>query len=168
MHKCTICNYFAKSNNHYKKHLETKKHELLSKVNNIENSIEINNNTNNRFICIGCNKDYKHKNNLSRHYKTCILYIKKNNHTISENESGYLFFIEQMQKDYIRQRNILKKKHDDSFDEFKKKYELLLKENTELQLQIFQLKKLPINIVVNNIEIYNSDDDIYSCESDDD
>ena len=44
----------------------------------------------------------------------------------------------------------------------KKKYELLLKENTELQLQIFQLKKLPINIVVNNIEIYNSDDDIYS------
>lgn len=66
-YKCNYCSYETNDNSNYKKHLNTKKHNL-----NIKNE--------NKHKCTYCNKEFK-KNGLTRHMNVCP---EKNKYIISK------------------------------------------------------------------------------------
>ena len=83
---CITCDYSSSKQSDWVKHTLTRKHQNANKMltnankmatkvaelnqpnNDDTNLVEV---TNNKFPCDKCNKIYKHKSTLSRHYKTC-------------------------------------------------------------------------------------------------
>jgi len=59
-YNCESCKYTTPYKTHFDKHLKTNKHEKKQK-----SEIEI------KFICKYCNKNYKHKQSLSKHISLC-------------------------------------------------------------------------------------------------
>jgi len=83
---CITCDYSSSKQSDWVKHTLTRKHQNANKMltnankmatkvaelnqpNNDDNNLD--KVTNNKFPCDKCNKIYKHKSTLSRHYKTC-------------------------------------------------------------------------------------------------
>ena len=64
LYYCNVCDFKCSKNSNYKKHLATRKHNILINTNNImpKNAAD--------FTC-DCGKVYKHASSLCKHKKTC-------------------------------------------------------------------------------------------------
>ena len=106
---CKICNYSARDNFNYNKHLLTKKH--IEKVNQIANdSITAHKPPQkkllkNDYICQYCNKIYASATNLARHDKACF---KKNKLIIDyEQQLNEQIKITQQKEELLKQKDEL-------------------------------------------------------------
>lgn len=67
IYTCDKCNYISRRKSHYDRHILTRKHKMLTNVDNL-----VLKSTKPEFIC-SCGKIYKYKQSLSVHKKTCII-----------------------------------------------------------------------------------------------
>ena len=93
---CNICEFICSKQSNYEKHLLTSKHKNRTNLNNLEQKMP--ENAEKLFICKKCNKEYKVRNSLWYHEKTCnfekdktikdivLEIIKQNNNNIITNE----------------------------------------------------------------------------------
>jgi DNA repair exonuclease SbcCD ATPase subunit len=66
---CECCNYSTKIHTNYKKHMETKKHQKLSKSYPKLSKVIQNYPKNDTFLCNYCNKEFKYQSGLCKHIK---------------------------------------------------------------------------------------------------
>jgi hypothetical protein len=159
MHICSICNFTTTTYNRLKQHNKTKKHLLLLEVQKT-NEIE-KNNLNTGFICFVCNKEYKYRNNLSRHQKTCKPY-EIDNYNSNQQNNDHILMIERLKHDNeLSKKELAKLKYDTEINkkefqkqlkikELEKELELQKLENKHLQSQIVHNSNSHTNITVNN------------------
>ena len=95
---CNICEFICSKQSNYEKHLLTSKHKNRTNLNNLEQKMP--ENAEKLFICKKCNKEYKVRNSLWYHEKTCnfekdktikdivLEIIKQNNNNIISNEEN--------------------------------------------------------------------------------
>ena len=77
MFSCTICDFNCSNKYNFNKHLQTKKHEILTLTNaNLEK------NAKKMHICL-CGQEYKHKQSLYNHKKKCIYNTNFSDYNIS-------------------------------------------------------------------------------------
>jgi hypothetical protein len=66
---CDLCQFVCSKESNFNKHILTSKHKNRTNLNSLE---QINANTNHKFICKTCNKEYKARNSLWYHEKKCL------------------------------------------------------------------------------------------------
>ena len=88
LYYCNICDFKCSKNSNYRKHLATRKHNILINTNNNmpKNAAD--------FTC-DCGKVYKHASSLCKHKHKCKLLIDAENYEIQEDiYENHLFIIE--------------------------------------------------------------------------
>jgi hypothetical protein len=160
MHICNLCNFTTTTYNRLKQHNKTKKHLLLldiQKSNTVEKAP-----VNSGFICIFCNKEYKFRNNLSRHQKTCKPSNEIENYNSNITNNDYVLMIERLKYDNeLSKKELEKLKYDTELNkkefqkqlkikELEKELELQKLENKHLKSQIVNNTNSQTNITVNN------------------
>jgi len=75
-YECKLCDYLSFNKNNYNKHLQTRKHQLVS-----VGDIKVAKVAKKKLCCENCGKEYNSSNGLWKHKKQCI---KKNNEDIKE------------------------------------------------------------------------------------
>ena len=88
---CEICDYKTSRVSHYNKHLSTRRHKMLTNVDNSDTKSD-----ETIYACV-CGRQYKHRQSLSLHKKKCTHGIQKPNAFVTmalENELDYkdMFF----------------------------------------------------------------------------
>ena len=136
---CNLCDFKCSKNSNYLNHLNTRKHlantqELLGDVKNAT------------YNCSTCTKQYKSRNGLWKHSKTCISIEKlnaANDYTIqailSDNEQFKKLMMEMVK----------------SNTELQKQQSELQKQNCELQKQVLEVCKNTSNININQTNSHN-------------
>ena len=141
---CIICNYNTSRKSQYERHLETRKHKMLTNVDNFEEKVP--SIIQGSYIC-ECGKIYKHRQSLSLHKKKCdglqeIQCIEINDNNEYEND-------EYNNNDNKNNKN----KESDKKEILKTEIVKLMTENNELKKQIGDLipKIGNTNNTINNI-----------------
>lgn len=62
---CNFCDYYTSRNSQYQRHLQTVKHQMLTKAYNGDFQFQ------KEIMCNNCGKKYKHRQSLFKHKKTC-------------------------------------------------------------------------------------------------
>ena len=101
-YRCDSCYFKCSKKSNYDKHLLTNKHKIL-----INPNADCDKDSNNKCVCSGCNKIYKHLSTLCAHKKKCKLFLEQINIVepkqesetiktlINENKSLKEFMVEQ-------------------------------------------------------------------------
>ena len=115
---CNYCNYKTSKKFNYDEHLLTAKHQKSMNIN--ENSANPAKSSDNKFVCLTCNKVYKDNSGLWRHKKNCVTITTENNvveNSVIENDVN-----------------------------FKELFKLQLNENKELKDMIMEQSKMMMEI----------------------
>lgn len=103
---CELCHYSTCNLKDYKKHNETKKHIKVTMETN-GSKMETNGNHDDDHICNKCNKKYKTRSGLWKHYKNCKLLNESKNTVLSITDSNINNIIEVKDKQINDLRNMI-------------------------------------------------------------
>ena len=126
---CEKCDYSSNKESDYKKHLLTRKHQM------VYNGIQKSRQKSQTNIC-SCGKEYKHISGLYRHKKTCT--FDQNNEEIEKNEK--IEKIEKFEKiEKIEKIEISEKKEDTDKNDYKEMFMAMMEKNNELQSALLEV-----------------------------
>ena len=127
-YNCIFCSYTSSNKKDYKKHILTRKHQMLIQTNEISPVIF--------YDCL-CGKKYKHSSSLCKHRKTCS-FIQEN--TLDTNENQMV--------EYNNSGNISNEMFMEFIKQSKETQTFMMEQQRELQNTIIELAKN--QSVVNN------------------
>lgn len=100
-YSCKNCNFNSSNKKDYNRHMLTPKHKMLTEC------LQKNPNVN---ICNLCGKNYKHKQSLSRHQKTCKAFQKANNNNQIQDIDNNSGEITELLKSILQENKLLREK----------------------------------------------------------
>jgi len=114
---CDCCDYKTNYKRNYDRHLQSKKHICIYSATQMNQNIDIINNTNH--ICTYCKKSFQHAKNLGKHLKSCI--NKKQYDQDNEYEKTLKLLTDELK--FCKQENIHYKQEIEHYKEDVKHYE---------------------------------------------
>jgi len=93
---CEICDYNTCKNSDWKKHIVTTKHLVATKISSNKEE-----NSDKKFICEKCNKEYKNRSGLWKHFKNC------NDLNLNVIKDKQINQLSELVKDLLKQNNEL-------------------------------------------------------------
>ncbi len=136
---CKICDYSTSRKGQYDRHLNTSKHINSTKVNILELS-ELKSSIN--YTCSKCNKHYKDRSGLWKHNKKCSgdVHVTKSQDEQDDTDNNYIMNTNNINNTINKDNHVIDLLINENKD-FKNMIMELVKSNTELQKQMFDVCK---------------------------